>query len=303
MTLEASNMLGAIVIGVGATLVMDLWNLFLKRRFGIRSLNYCLLGRWVRHLMDGTFRHASIAAAPEQPAECTVGWIAHYTIGVVLALGLIGLTSGAWLTQPTLLPALLYGIATVVFPFLILQPSFGLGIASSRTPKPIQARLKSLMTHAVFGLGLYVSALGVTYLPRVPAQPEPTAARENSSGVSTLVARYDSAWGRRDTSAVSRLLAPRYQYFTSLGGVSSRAETLAMLGSPEYRLEQAERSEIVVSRTGPVAIVSSRWTGRGTYRGEPFNDDQRCGQTWLQADRTWQLVSEHCVQIAPAGGS
>jgi hypothetical protein len=29
--------LGAIAIGVGATLVMDLWNLFLKRTFGIAS--------------------------------------------------------------------------------------------------------------------------------------------------------------------------------------------------------------------------------------------------------------------------
>jgi hypothetical protein len=118
--------------------------------------------------------------------------------------------------------------------------------------------------------------------------------------VEAFVARYDSAWNRRDTSAVSRLLAPRYQYFTSRGGVSSRAETLAMLSAPDYRLEHAKRSEIAVSLSGPVAVVSSRWVGRGTYRGQPFNDDQRCGQTWLLTDDVWQLLSEHCVQITPA---
>jgi hypothetical protein len=167
MRIEANDILGAIAIGIGATLVMDLWNLFLKRRFSIPSLNYCLLGRWVRHMPAGTLRHANITAAPRKPHECTVGWIAHYTIGVVFALVLVVFTSGDWLARPTVLPALLFGIGTVVFPFFILQPSFGLGIAASRTPNPAQARLKSLVTHIVFGVGLYVCALGVSYVLRV----------------------------------------------------------------------------------------------------------------------------------------
>ena len=90
MSLEASHILGAIAAGLGATLVMDLWNLFLKRTFGIPSLDYCLLGRWLRHMPGGTFRHASIAAAPRKSFECTVGSIAHYTIGIVFAL--VGVT-------------------------------------------------------------------------------------------------------------------------------------------------------------------------------------------------------------------
>ncbi len=166
MSIEGNYVLGAIAIGIGATLVMDLWNLFLKRTFSIPSLSYCFLGRWLRHMQGGTFRHASITAAPPKPFECTVGWIAHYTIGVVLALVFVVLTSGDWLARPTLLPALLYGIGTVAFPFLIMQPSFGLGIAASRTPNPTQARLKSLVTHIVFGVGLYVCALGVSYVLR-----------------------------------------------------------------------------------------------------------------------------------------
>ena len=158
MTVEA-KILGAIAIGIGATLLMDVWNLFLKCAFSIPSLNYCLLGRWLRHMPEGTLRHANIAAAQQKPFECTVGWITHCTIGVAFALVFVVLASGDSLARPTLLPALLYGIGTVVFPFFIMQPSFGLGIAASRTPKPTQARLKSLVTHTVFGLGLYVCAL------------------------------------------------------------------------------------------------------------------------------------------------
>jgi hypothetical protein len=166
MRIEATSMLGAIIVGAGATVVMDLWNLFLKRAFGIPSLDYRLLGRWLRHMPGGTLRHANIAAAARKPLEGPVGWIAHYTIGVVLALGLVIATSGDWLVRPTVLPALLYGIGTVVFPFFILQPSFGLGIAASRTPNPTQARLKSLATHTVFGVGLYACAVAVSYLLR-----------------------------------------------------------------------------------------------------------------------------------------
>jgi hypothetical protein len=39
-----------------------------------------------------------------------------------------------------------------------MQPGLGLGIAASRTPQPNVARLRSLATHAVFGLGLYAAA-------------------------------------------------------------------------------------------------------------------------------------------------
>ncbi len=113
---------------------------------------------------EGTFRHASIAAASQKSFECTAGWIAHYTIGVVFAVLFVALSSADWLARPTLLPALLFGIGTVVFPLFIMQPSFGLGFAASKTPNPAQARLKSLGTHAVFGIGLYASALGVRYV-------------------------------------------------------------------------------------------------------------------------------------------
>jgi hypothetical protein len=42
-----------------------------------------------------------------------------------------------------------------------MQPALGLGVASSKTPNPQQARLKSLATHTVFGIGLYLAAVAV----------------------------------------------------------------------------------------------------------------------------------------------
>src|SRR5262245_10315218 len=132
---------------------MDVGALLLKRAFDIPSADYCLVGRWLRHMSEGTFVHVSITTASPKRFECTVGWIAHYVIGTVYALLLVALVSGSWLARPTLLPAILFGIGSVLVPYLVMQPSFGLGIAASRTPRPTQARLRSLMAHTTFGVG------------------------------------------------------------------------------------------------------------------------------------------------------
>jgi hypothetical protein len=167
MNTIAFDIFCAIAMGIGASVCMDIWNLFLKRTLGIPSLNYCLLGRWLLHIPGGTFAHSSIAKAEQKPYECLAGWIAHYTIGVVFSLAFVVLATRDWLESPTLLPALLYGIGTAVFPLFVMQPSLGLGIASSKAPNPTQARLKSLATHTVFGAGLYACAVAVNYVTRV----------------------------------------------------------------------------------------------------------------------------------------
>lgn len=157
--MKIEMLIGAVTVGLGATFVMDLWAVFLKYAFKIPSPNYCLVGRWLCHMSNGSFKHPSITAATQKPAECTTGWIAHYTIGVLFALAFVALATPEWLQSPTLLPALIFGIITVSFPFFIMHPSFGIGFAASKTPNPMQARLRSLMNHAAFGVGLYVSAL------------------------------------------------------------------------------------------------------------------------------------------------
>jgi hypothetical protein len=156
--MQSVHVLAAVLIGVGATVLIDLWALLLRRAFQVGSLDYCLLGRWVLYMRHGTIAHESIAAAAGKRHECKVGWATHYLIGIAFALLFVLLASENWLARPTLLPALLFGVATVLVPFFTMQPAFGLGVAASKTPHPNKARLKSLMTHTLFGVGLYVAA-------------------------------------------------------------------------------------------------------------------------------------------------
>ncbi len=138
---------------------MDLWALFLRRIFGIPSLDYAWVGRWLLHFGHGRFVHANIAKAASISGEAIIGWSAHYVIGIAFAALLLALGGTGWAQHPTPLLALTVGLLTVVFPFFIMQPAFGFGIAASRTPKPAISRQRSLMAHLSFGIGLYLSAL------------------------------------------------------------------------------------------------------------------------------------------------
>jgi len=164
---ELDTTLAILIIGLGATALMDIWALVRKRLFAMPLPNYGLVGRWLAHMRRGRFVHPSIASATPVRGERLVGWAAHYLIGIAFAALLIGLCGVGWLEQPTLLPALLVGIGTVLAPFLLMQPGMGAGIAARRTPRPGAARLQSVITHTVFGLGLYAAGWLAHFLQQV----------------------------------------------------------------------------------------------------------------------------------------
>lgn len=153
----------AVIVGVGATALMDVWLLTLKRA-GVPTMDFALLGRWVGHLSRGRLAHDAIRRAPPIAAELGLGWLTHYAVGIAFAAMLVALQGPSWLDRPSLLPAVAWGLATAAAPLFVMQPAMGAGIASSRTPTPLKNCLRSLANHAVFGLGLYLSAAALTRL-------------------------------------------------------------------------------------------------------------------------------------------
>lgn len=144
-------------VGIGATALMDLW-LWLLSRLGVPTTGFAMVGRWVGHVARGTIAHAAISKAAPIPFELGLGWLTHYLIGIAFAAALVGLQGAAWLHQPTALPALAFGAATVVAPWFVMQPAMGAGILARKTPAPLKNGLRNLANHAVFGAGLYVAA-------------------------------------------------------------------------------------------------------------------------------------------------
>jgi hypothetical protein len=147
-----------LAIGISATLAIDIWVSFLKL-FKINSLDYRYVGRWIGNFPKGKYFHNKIQDTQPIPHELILGWTVHYLIGITFAFILVAVYGISWLDKPSLLPAIIIGLITAAGPFFIMQPAFGFGIASSKLPSPNLLRLKSLGTHLIYGIGLYVSAI------------------------------------------------------------------------------------------------------------------------------------------------
>lgn len=112
----------------------------------------------VGHLFLGRFFHRSIGKAQPIHGELTLGWITHYAVGVAFAGLLVAIEGIRWTSNPTLIPAVVIGMGTVIFPLFLMQPAMGSGVAASKTPTPVKNCLRSVVNHSVFGLGLFLSA-------------------------------------------------------------------------------------------------------------------------------------------------
>ena len=154
----------AVMVGAGATALLDLWSLARYRLGGAPLPDYGLVGRWFGHMARGRFRHAAIARSAPIAGEAAIGWAAHYAIGIAFAGALLALWGLEWMQRPTLCPALIVGVGSVAAPFLLMQPGMGAGVAARLTPRPWAARGRSLVTHLVFGLGLYLAGLAIHLL-------------------------------------------------------------------------------------------------------------------------------------------
>lgn len=147
-----------IVSGFVGTLIFDFWNWFLQRSFAIRAPNWAILGKWL--LAPFTSSQSTTPTFPEFSAtQRVLGTIAHYLTGITFAASIVLVAGREWLDRPTLLPAFMIGVVTVLFDWFIIMPALGHGIAGAKTPIAKKIRVVSLISHGVLGLGFYLGAL------------------------------------------------------------------------------------------------------------------------------------------------
>jgi len=143
-----------VLIGVLATLVMDLGQA-VGWKLGIappppRPNGPAALGRWVGYISKGRFTHANILDTPKLRGEVIIGAATHYFLGIFITLGYFLVLRLAGV-EPTFLNALVYGLVTVIFPWLIMFPALGAGWLGKEVPKLTRV---ALWNHTFYGLGL-----------------------------------------------------------------------------------------------------------------------------------------------------
>jgi len=148
-----------ILIGIVATIAMDIWSLLAKHLFRLPTADWALAGRWFGHMPRGVFVHRSIAAAAPIRHELAIGWIGHYVTGVSYGLIYMLVVTIGLDTTPTFVSALIFGLVTLVAPWLVMQPGMGAGVFASNLPNAGIVRFVNLTMHIVFGVSLYFAWL------------------------------------------------------------------------------------------------------------------------------------------------
>lgn len=147
----------ALPVGIGATAVMDIWGMVRQPLFGIPRMDLALVGRWVGRMRVGEFHHEAISDALPVPGERLIGWMVHYLIGIMFAALLLAIAGPEWVSHPKPGPAIAVGIGTTVAPLLIMQPAMGVRRVPSRARHRLTAQFHSLLTHTMYGFGLYLA--------------------------------------------------------------------------------------------------------------------------------------------------
>ncbi len=154
-----SAVIEGIVMGLVATIVMDIWALVLRQFAGMPLPNWAMVGRWAGHLPSGKVFHDDIGTAAPVQNELALGWAVHYGVGIIYGIFFALIAGAAWLAEPTFLPVWIYALLTIAAGWFLLQPGMGLGVALSKTPNPSKGRLFGLIAHTWFGIGLWIGAL------------------------------------------------------------------------------------------------------------------------------------------------
>lgn len=155
----ATILMTGLLMGLGATLAMDLWALAMNRICGVGLPNWGNVGRWTVQVGRGKVFHDDINLVAPVQGEVQIGWAFHYVVGLIYGVILALIMGPNWLLAPTFLPAWIFAIMTIGAGWFILQPGLGIGFAASKTPSPWTVRGLGLVAHTVFGIGLWVTAV------------------------------------------------------------------------------------------------------------------------------------------------
>jgi hypothetical protein len=127
------------------------------RAFDSDRLGPGMIGRWAAYLSRGCWRHDDIRHAPAVPGELALGFLTHYATGIALTQAYL-VAAGAAHRPSSLRAATAYGVATSMFPLLVMFPSMGYGWVGRRSGEAARLNRIMLLGHVAFGLGIGIWA-------------------------------------------------------------------------------------------------------------------------------------------------
>ena len=147
-----------VLLGIIATVTMDVLSVAAIKLRLIAPLPPHLIGRWFASVARGQVLHGDIAQVSPIQHEMAVAVPVHYAIGVTLALTYLLACSTLGLSPRSPVTALVFALCTNLLPWLLKFPAMGYGWFGAHGPTGTRLFASSFLTHCFYGLGLWLGA-------------------------------------------------------------------------------------------------------------------------------------------------
>ncbi|MGD2118294.1 MAG: DUF2938 family protein, partial [Chromatiales bacterium] len=147
----------SVIGGFVGSVFMDVTEAMMGK-FGISSgVSGAYIGRWVKGLTNGIFRHRNIVDATPVKNETLIAQIFHYLVGggvVALFYPIFLEAIGQGTGSNHFALASIFGLVTSVLPWFILMPSFGWGMFGRNAPAGSKPVISPILSHIPYGFGI-----------------------------------------------------------------------------------------------------------------------------------------------------
>lgn len=147
----------ALITGIAGTIAMDLSNYAFSRVGLILKIDVAMIGRMAAGWAKGRFSYGNPSELKSVTHETLLGYLAHYVIGISLAVVYLAAWELSVDGPPSPYWATLYGFVTTAVSEFYVYPSMGLGVCGRRSPERLKAGLSPVVNHLFFGLGMGVA--------------------------------------------------------------------------------------------------------------------------------------------------
>ncbi len=150
----------SLVVGIGSTLVLDLWVILVKKLLGMPPTDWGMVGRWLQGLAQGKLLLDTRIERSPNLSEKALGWLFHYLIGIAYAVLLLLIWGRGFADTPEIGPIVIVGIIfSSLAGLTVLMPAMGGGIFGRKLANQTAILIYVVVAHTAFAAGQYGFAL------------------------------------------------------------------------------------------------------------------------------------------------
>ena len=143
-----------VIIGIVSCVVMDLWQRLLKLLYSINPSDWSVVGRWfVLVVSERQIYNPTIDQVAPIKNELMIGWIVHYSVAILYSIFFYILLEYG-ICSASLINGIIFGLISVVVPWLFFMPVLGKGFLGMKTPSPLMACSLAVGSHIAIGASI-----------------------------------------------------------------------------------------------------------------------------------------------------